>query len=384
MKPLTTAIIARNAEATIERALRSVMVCGNDWPILLVDDSDGDGTADVARRVAGDQITIVKPAEHIGTGNARQTAIEHIQTLYGMWLDADDELMPNRLPDMLARLEQGDVDLVYDGAILMDEATGKKIKDLPIPDFMLEKDGIYRNLERNWLPALTGSFRNELALRIGYDREFLTCEDYDFLFRSIMQGANVGYLDSLNVEYYHSKNSVSRNMENTSLFNKKCYEKHNIQAIENCLSKSSLLLAEQKWIGASSALYADNLGESVYILEGLLGTSDNIITYGRSANWLAHYLKASICINKGAWQDAYDLLLVIENTRSPDVYNNLAVCMAFMGRIEDAKVYLNKAHDLFNDFYSVKMNIQKLLSGEYGALQAVVHPLRVWGSRDGY
>ena len=383
MKPLTTGIIARNAEATIERALRSVMVCGPDWPILLVDDSDTDGTAEIARRVAGDQITIVKPAEHIGTGNARQAAIEHIETPYGMWLDADDELMPNRLPDMLARLEQGDVDLVYDGAILMDEATGEKIKELPIPDFMLEKDRIYRNLERNWLPTLTGGFKTEFAKYVGFDREFLACEDYDFLLRAIIQNARVDYLSALNLRYYHDEKSISRNQSATHSFNRKCYEKHSLQEIDACLSQSGLSEAEQKWILASCAIYAERFSKAETIVEGLLGQAETIVTYGRSADWLGHYVKASICINKGAWAEACSLLLVIENTRSPDIYNNLAVCKVFTGQVEDAKVYLYKAFDLFNGFYTAQTNIKKLLSGD-DELLAVVHPLRVWNSRDGY
>ena len=125
-RDVTIAVVARDAEATIARCMRSALAQGG--AILLVDDHSTDTTAARARSVAGSRLQVVSPDRHETIGRARQTAIDAVTTPFLMWIDADDEAQPGRAGRLLSRLEHEGADLVYDAADLHDGATGAFIR----------------------------------------------------------------------------------------------------------------------------------------------------------------------------------------------------------------------------------------------------------------
>lgn len=153
-------------------------------------------TVRIALDVAGARLRLVTPAEHRGVGHARQTGLECLETPYGMWLDADDELLPGRAERFLKALEQGDTDIVSDSAELADGATGHIVGILPVPSFMMQVRPLARLFERNYLPcAGTFGFRSATARALGYDATLTHAEDTDFMLRAVAAAARIALLD---------------------------------------------------------------------------------------------------------------------------------------------------------------------------------------------
>lgn len=93
---VTVLIAARNAEATIRRAIRSVRT-QSSGPIILVDDFSEDETVKLARLESATNLTVVRPPHHGALGFTRQCGLNAIETPLTLLLDADDALLPGGL-----------------------------------------------------------------------------------------------------------------------------------------------------------------------------------------------------------------------------------------------------------------------------------------------
>jgi glycosyltransferase involved in cell wall biosynthesis len=106
MKPLVSILIpAYNSEEWIPYVLQSALA--QTWPrkeIIVVDDGSRDRTAEVARRFASKEVTVVS-TENQGAAAARNHALQLSQGNYIQWLDADDLLAPDKIERQLAALE---------------------------------------------------------------------------------------------------------------------------------------------------------------------------------------------------------------------------------------------------------------------------------------
>jgi glycosyltransferase involved in cell wall biosynthesis len=105
MKPLVSILIpAYNSEEWIAETLRSAI--SQTWPrkeIIVVDDGSSDRTAEVARRFASKEVSVVTQ-ENGGAAAARNRALQLSQGDYIQWLDADDLLAPDKIEKQLAAL----------------------------------------------------------------------------------------------------------------------------------------------------------------------------------------------------------------------------------------------------------------------------------------
>ncbi|MGB8540685.1 MAG: glycosyltransferase family A protein [Candidatus Acidiferrales bacterium] len=105
MKPLVSILIpAYNSEEWITQTLQSAIA--QTWPrkeIIVVDDGSSDRTAEVARRFASKEVSVVTK-ENGGAAAARNRAMELSQGDYIQWLDADDVLAPDKIEKQLLAL----------------------------------------------------------------------------------------------------------------------------------------------------------------------------------------------------------------------------------------------------------------------------------------
>ena len=86
-----------NKKATIERSLRSVLSQSyGDFEVVVVNDGSTDGSMDVVRSILDDRIIIVEQ-ENGGPSKARNTGVKHCHGDWIVFLDADDELLPDAL-----------------------------------------------------------------------------------------------------------------------------------------------------------------------------------------------------------------------------------------------------------------------------------------------
>lgn len=109
---VTVVVPARDAAATLERCLTSLLDAGagHDMPrVIVVDDGSVDGTGEVAARFTD---TVIRTAG-IGPGSARNAGVAAATTPVLAFCDSDDEWPPGRLLDDLAHFdESSDLDVL--------------------------------------------------------------------------------------------------------------------------------------------------------------------------------------------------------------------------------------------------------------------------------
>ena len=107
MKPLVSILIpAYNSEEWIADTIQSAIA--QTWQrkeIIVVDDGSSDRTAEVARRFASKEVSVVS-TENQGAAAARNHALQLSQGDYIQWLDADDLLAPDKIERQLAALRE--------------------------------------------------------------------------------------------------------------------------------------------------------------------------------------------------------------------------------------------------------------------------------------
>ena len=386
MPDITVVIIARNAEATIGRAVTSART-DSDAPILLVDDFSTDATAEVARRAnehaARGTLEIVSPTERLGVGNARQTALEAITTPYGIWLDADDAFLPGRTARHLSMLTAGAHDLVYDSGELMDGDTGAKLYDVPVPDHLMRPGGLWHQLERNWLPLLTGGFDVSFARRVGYDRAFENAEDYDFLLRAMMAGARIGLVPTPGYQYFHASGSRSRQFTNSCNFFGRAHAKHAASDIKMALAKSGLPKPEQAYMRCASAMLAGDHIEAHKQAAALASLEGTVTPYGQSARTLSDFLLGSLALLRDDPAAAVTHLEAAASAwQTPEVANNLALALWRAGKQARATAQWQQLVDTHPDYLDAKLNLRASQDGSASRLTKL--PLRPVADRSDY
>ena len=109
MNPLVSILIcAYNAEEWIAETIESAIA--QTWPrkeIIVVDDGSTDRTAEVARRFASRDVSVIS-TENRGAAAARNHALRLSQGNYIQWLDADDLLAPEKIERQLAVFREVD------------------------------------------------------------------------------------------------------------------------------------------------------------------------------------------------------------------------------------------------------------------------------------
>lgn len=178
---ITVVTVAYNAAGSIARTIESALAQDHaDREILVVDGASPDGTADVARRYAGEGVRVVSAPDR-GMYDALNTALELYAGDAVGALNADDTFHDaTALSRIAAALERadivhGDLDFVADHAckrIVRRWRAGPR----PAHGFRL-----------GWMPAHpTFYVRRAVADAVGrFDLSLKTAADYDFMLRAV-------------------------------------------------------------------------------------------------------------------------------------------------------------------------------------------------------
>jgi glycosyltransferase involved in cell wall biosynthesis len=389
---VTVAIVARNAGATITRAVQSAVIAGARR-ILLVDDHSEDDTAGRANSVPGASLSIIRPECHRSVAHARQTALNALQTPYGIWLDADDELLPGRIHRMLDALTNGGAHLVFDPVILVDGHTGRDLRHLTLPGFLRRPGGIWRNFERNWIPMLAGGFDVSFARRMGYDPRLNNAEDYDFLLRSIAANARIILLPDFGYRYYHYRNSLSRDLEQARTRVQLVQQRFDKESLDEAMITAGLAGCERAFILAAREMILRRYDAVSEHCATMAGDQTVIHPYGRIADWCSRYLRATSWLSVG---DVHRALREFERLdyegTSPEVRNNLAVAYFLAGRKELARQLIVLLNNDFPHYVDAALNRHRiaqktgdaLAQAEPQSLAITPHFLRPTPSRQDY
>jgi len=123
--PLVSIVVpVRNGAWCIERALRSLFAqtLGN-IEILCVDDASDDETPEILARIAASdsRLRVIRFDENRGTAFARKTAVLRATGRYVLFLDADDELLPDACRALSDAIAREKVDFLQFGAQIVNE-----------------------------------------------------------------------------------------------------------------------------------------------------------------------------------------------------------------------------------------------------------------------
>ena len=373
MTPVTIVIVARNAAATIGRAVRSALA---EAParVLLVDDYSSDDTGALARAAGGERIDIVRPIEHRTLGFARQTGISAVQTPYGVWLDADDELLPGRVARLTGALTAANASIAADGAEFVDEATGTTAS-APIPALLRHGAAAVRLFERNYLPG-PGVIAVETgaAKSIGYDPSLHGAEDIDFLLRSIAAGRRCGFIDTIGYRCHISPASHSRDLGRQRAMYKRALQKHDYGRVRDLYTAAGEGHAAW-WALASMAAYREEYSAAYGFLTEARRSADGTVD-----TWRFDFQGGTLQLLMGRPRIAHRLLTAAERLQpTPEGANNLGVATAQIGDRQSADALFQQALDRLPGYRDAQVNLSSA-----AASHVTSHPLRIEPNRQDY
>ena len=385
---LTIMIAARNAAATIERAVRS---CAGESrvPLLLIDDHSTDDTVALARTASGGDLRVVSTPDPGGVSTARQAGLDAVATEFAAWLDADDEWVRGRTTGLVGRLGEG-CDVAVDQLDLIDGATGAWLRRLAAPDFVRTSHGPLRLFERNWLPG-----DSQVAFRVsrfraagGYDPGIYGPESYDVLLRSIAAGAAFGWRDSVGYRMHAYPHSVSRHIARQRGALAVVLRKHAYASVSEQYRTAGYCERVTAWALVSMALFR---GEPDAALRFLDEASPASAVPGEilepdgpwpfREGWRRAFARGTALLLLGgqdaAALDAFRLAQSIEPTA--EGANNLGVALARTGSLPEAHECWEHARRGFPGYADPRLNAA---APDAGAI--TTHPLRRHPSRHDY
>lgn len=225
MQPDVSFVIAAyNAEATLERAMRSALAQqGVSVEVVVVDDCSADRTVEIARAFTEEGIHVVALGRNRGPGGARNAGFSVARGRWIAVLDADDTVRPDRMARMVARAEAADAQIVVDNLDVIDDGDGSRrtmfdaaslgqMEELSLADFIganIMFEGTYS------FGYMKPVFQRDFIARHGlrYDEKLRIGEDYIFLASALANGARCAVEPRTGYEYRITQGSVSRVLE---------------------------------------------------------------------------------------------------------------------------------------------------------------------------
>jgi len=385
---ITIMIAARNASATIERAVRS---CAGEThvPILLVDDHCTDDTVDRARAAAGGALRVIAAPDPGGIPLARQAGLDAVDTPFATWLDADDEWVPGRMPGMLAALEAG-ADVAVDAFDLHDGVTGTWLRTLTAPAFLARDGGAVRLFERNWLPGDSPVGFNVSTFRQagGYDPAVYGPESYDLLLRAIARGARFHWRDRVGYRIYAYPGSVSRHIARQRAAVAAALRKHAYEAIRTLYLHAGYDARVAAWALVSVALFRGEPDAALRFLEDASPANadpDAILEpdgpWPFAEGWRRAFTRGVALLLTGGRDDEALAALELAERVAPTAEgaNNRGVALARLGRMDEARIAWTLAEERFPGYADPRTN-----AASPEAFAITTHPLRRLNSRNDY
>lgn len=123
---VTIGVPAYNAGKTIGAMIKTVLAQSyGNWELLIVDDGSKDDTVAVAKSFEDSRIKVFSDGENRKIAARLNQLVDMAQGRFFARMDADDEMLPDRLERQVAYLiAHPEVDVLGGGAIIIDE-TGK-------------------------------------------------------------------------------------------------------------------------------------------------------------------------------------------------------------------------------------------------------------------
>ncbi len=199
--PWNVVITCRDYGRYLQEAVDSVLANDADYQITIVDDGSEDETPAIARRIAGEHshVSWIRHETSRGVGRSRNAGAAGVDSLYLVFLDADDKIGPDYL-FAAERLLGSGCDLANPDAILFGKESGRWRLPETVTFEML--------LRRNFIHCCAAFKRSCWAQVGGVDEGMKYWQDYDFWIRVVRAGARVRRLDG--DHFYYRRHAGSK------------------------------------------------------------------------------------------------------------------------------------------------------------------------------
>ena len=208
---LSIIIPCYNVEKYLQRCLNSVSdIHDLSYELILIDDGSTDTTGDILNEFAKAYTGCVKliKKDNGGLSDARNIGIERAEGKYIMFLDSDDYLLFDKLPDLIAEVKKDNVDIGFfdykkevDGIWKKDRSSyrrSKKAKKVLLPINGLEYAELVFDKFNNFInsEACFGIYKKEFLNNNSFRFEKgIYHEDTLFFYQLIIRAGRVKYYD---------------------------------------------------------------------------------------------------------------------------------------------------------------------------------------------
>jgi glycosyltransferase involved in cell wall biosynthesis len=204
-----------NSGLFVDRAIGSVISQKfKDFEIILVDNNSTDNTFELLKRYESSYPDFIQAHQELkkGAPAARNHGMRHAKGEWIQFLDADDELLPDKLAHQLeiARLLKADV-VAGECLLKYDDGKTKIVRHTD--------SDIWRGLINSNLGITSSNlWRAEAVSAVnGWDEKMTSSQEYDLLFRLLRNKAIIVADKTIHTIVHFSKNSVSKSSDNEKL-----------------------------------------------------------------------------------------------------------------------------------------------------------------------
>lgn len=191
-----------NAEKTILRTLKSIVKqTYTNWTLYIVNDGSTDNTLEIIESFFDLRIKLINLPENLGLSSALNKGISEITERYVFRIDADDEMLPNRIVNQLDMVDPSDHVGVYCGALRLN---GIKLQK---PMFRSNKQLRQLLCFTNPIAHPTVMFDQKYCSKIVYKN--VKCEDYLLWCDLSADGVRFKATSTPLINYYLSKKQKS-------------------------------------------------------------------------------------------------------------------------------------------------------------------------------
>jgi glycosyltransferase involved in cell wall biosynthesis len=177
-----------------------IQYMSDEIELIIVDDSK-ESIANEINSLSDPRVTYIHRGEKLGVSSARNVGARLAEGEYLIFLDDDDEVTADWLPDF-RKSTQGSADLIYCNMRLVDPE-----KQETIVSASINKRGIV-------IPGAWMIRKSIYEKAGGFDERLLFAENTELFFRLDQLSPIIGYIEKVNFIYNQSENGGSKNLRN--------------------------------------------------------------------------------------------------------------------------------------------------------------------------
>ncbi|MCD9853820.1 glycosyltransferase family 2 protein [Epilithonimonas sp. JDS] len=207
---ISVIIPSYNSTDTIERAIDSVIhQTYQNWELILVDNNSTDNTSEKLyeyQKKFPDRITVLKEVTK-GAPAARNKGLYEAKGEWIQFLDADDELLPEKIEYQVSQIND-EISLIVSPAKIFRPKNHEFVKEVYHEDLWIA-------LILSMLGITSANlWRRSSLLEInGWDNSKTSSQEYDLLFRIMKNQNKIKYLGEIHTNIYQIGVSVSRDTD---------------------------------------------------------------------------------------------------------------------------------------------------------------------------